>query len=195
MNPNYYTFKHYAKFTDPNWVRSDANNSEPSYLKITGFKDPCEPNASIVIINTSTDTDINLMLTLTGYSPQNSGIYQTKSDANFTYIGTFSPSTKVLLPKRSITTIHMWGFGNCASVQDWGLDLDSDLNGDCYVNFYDLKIITDNWLHDNCSSLNNWCGWADMTMNGAVDFIDFNDFTPQWRQCNDPTNPNCPHNW
>jgi len=195
INPNYYTFKHYAKFTDPNWYRTDANDSEPNYLRITAFKDPCEPNASIVIINTSTDTDINLMLSLTGYTPQNSGIYQTKSDANFAYIGTFSPSTKVLLPKQSITTIHLWGFGNCASVQAWGLGLDSDLNGDCYVNFYDLQILTDNWLHSNCSSSNGWCGWADLTMNGSVDFIDFSDFAPQWKRCNNPLDPNCTQNW
>jgi glucuronoarabinoxylan endo-1,4-beta-xylanase len=195
VNPTYYTFKHYAKFTDPGWVRSDANNSEPNYLRITAFKDACEPNASIVIINTSTDTDINLMLTLTGYTPQNSGIYQTKSDANFAYIGTFSPSTEVLLPKKSITTIHLWGFADCASVQNWGLGLDSDLNGDCYINFYDLKVITDNWLHDNCSDLNNWCGRADLTMNGNVNFIDFSDFAPQWKRCNNPSDPNCTHNW
>jgi O-glycosyl hydrolase len=195
INPTYYTFKHYAKFTDPNWYRTDANNSEPNYLRITAFKSPCEPNASIVIINTSTDTDINLMLSLTGYSSQNSGIYQTKSDANFAYIGTFYPSTKVLLPKQSITTIHLWGFGDCASVQNWGLGLNSDLNGDCYINFYDLKIITDNWLHGNCSSSNGWCSWADLTMNGSVDFIDFSDFANQWLLCNDPENPNCPQNW
>ena len=194
INPVYYAMKHYSKFTDPNWQRVDANTIS-SNLRISAYKDPCEPNAAIVIINTSTTTDINLTLALNGFTPQNSGIYQSKSDANFAYIGTFSTSTPVLLPKQSITTIHLAGFADCAAVQAGGYRLDSDLNGDCYVDYLDLEIIAYYWLHTDCIAPGN-CQNADFApTDGVVDFFDFSDFGPQWSQCNDPRDPDCTPNW
>lgn len=169
INSVYYAMKHYSKYTEPNWYRVDANTGSPD-LRITAYKDPCEPNASIVIINTSGANDINLAISLTGYSAKNSEIYRSRADVNFGYIGTFSPSAKVLLPRQSITTIHLWGTG-----------FESDLNNDGYVDLYDLKIIADNWLHGNCGVSNGWCGGADLTRNGNVDFNDFSDFAEQWK--------------
>jgi len=99
------------------------------------------------------------------------------------------------------TTGDLWSFTTvgpqtCDEVQNQGFYLDSDRNGDCYVDYYDLKIIADNWLHDDCSDLNAWCGWADWpSMDGSVDFTDLSDFAPQWMQCNNPQDPNCTPNW
>ena len=195
INPVYYAMKHYSKFTDPNWQRVDANTTNSSDLRISAFKDPCEPNAAIVIINTSTTTDINLTLALNGFNPQNSGIYQSKSDANFAYIGTFSTSTPVFLPKQSITTIHLAGIINCADVQAYGYRLTSDLNGDCYVDSTDLGVIASYWLHTDCASPSN-CQGADFApTDGVVDFLDFADFGPEWMQCNNPQDPDCTSNW
>ncbi|MGD0553314.1 MAG: carbohydrate binding domain-containing protein [Sedimentisphaerales bacterium] len=194
INPVYYAMKHFSKFTDPGWQRIDANTTS-SDLRISAYKDPCEPNATIVVINTSTTTDVNLTLSLNGFNPGNSGIYQSKSDANFTYIGTFSTSTPVLLPKQSITTIHLAGFGDCAAVQAGHYRLDSDLNGDCYVDYEDLAIIAYYWLHTDCTAPGN-CQNADFApTNGTVDFLDFADFGPEWRQCNNPKDANCTPNW
>jgi hypothetical protein len=194
INPVYYAMMHYSRFTDPNWQRVDAN-SNSSALRISAYKDPCEPNASIVIINTSTTTDINLTLALTGFTPQNSGIYQSKSGVNCAYIGTFSTSTPVFLPKQSITTIHLAGFADCASVQAYGYRLSSDLNGDCYVDSLDLGVIAGEWLHADCTTPGN-CQNADFApTDGTVDFLDFGDFGPQWMQCNDPEDPYCTPNW
>jgi len=138
---------------------------------------------------------VNLTLSLNGFNPGNSGIYQSKSDANFTYIGTFSTSTPVLLPKQSITTIHLAGFGDCAAVQAGHYRLDSDLNGDCYVDYEDLAIIAYYWLHTDCTAPGN-CQNADFApTNGTVDFLDFADFGPEWRQCNNPKDANCTPNW
>jgi glucuronoarabinoxylan endo-1,4-beta-xylanase len=194
INPVYYTMKHFSKFTDPGWQRVDANSTS-SDLRITAYKNPDEPNAAIVIINTSTTTDMNLTLALNGFNPQNSGIYQSKSDANFAYIGTFSTSTPVLLPKQSITTIHLAGFGDCNSVQASGYRLDSDLNGDCYVDLLDMEIMAYYWLHTDCTAPGN-CQNADFApTDGTVDFLDFADFGPQWRQCNNPLDAGCTPNW
>jgi O-glycosyl hydrolase len=194
INPVYYAMKHFSKFTDPNWQRVDANTTS-SDLRITAYKDPCEPNAAIVIINTSTTTDMNLTLALNGFNPQNSGIYQSKSDANFAYIGTFNPLSKTFLPKQSITTIHLAGFGDCNAVQAGGYGLDSDLNGDCYVNLLDLEIMAYYWLNTNCSASENCEGADFVPTDNTVDFLDFADFGPQWRQCNNPLDANCTPNW
>ena len=69
---------------------------------------------------------MNLTLALNGFTPQNSGIYQSTSNANFAYIGTFSTSTPVFLPKQSITTIHLAGFADCAGVQAGGYGLEGN---------------------------------------------------------------------
>ncbi len=151
---------HYSRFTDPGWQRVDANSTS-SNLRISAYKDPCEPNAAIVIINTSTTTDMNLALALNGFNRCKTPGY---TNPNLTLTsrisGTFSTSTQVLLPKQSITTIHLAGFADCDSVQAGGYGLDSDLNGDCYVDLLDLVIMADYWLHTNCTAPGN-CQNAD----------------------------------
>jgi len=38
---------------------------------------------------------------------------------------------------------------SCAEVQDWGLSLQADLNGDCYVNWQDFTLFASQWLFCN----------------------------------------------
>ncbi len=194
INSDYYGFKHYSKFTDPGWQRVDANSTS-SNLRISAYKDPCEPNASVMIINTSATTDVNLTLSLAGFTPQNSEIYQSTSSTYFAYIGTFSTSTPELLPKKSITTIHLMGYADCAAVQADNHQLDSDLNGDCYVDLLDMEIMADYWLNTNCAALDNCEGADFVPTDCTVDFLDFADLGPQWRQCNNPQDANCTPNW
>jgi endo-1,4-beta-xylanase len=96
-------------------------------------------------------------------------------------------------------TIELTNVGpptTCQQVHDLGLTLLADLNGDCYVNYLDLKIFADNWLRNDCNESNNWCGRADLwSMDGSVNFVDFSEFALQWMQCNDPENPDCTPNW
>jgi hypothetical protein len=198
INPTYYTMKHFAKFTDPGWRRVDAN-TDSSGLRISAYKDPYDTNMAIVIINAAS-IDINLSLSLSGFTSSanwlTNEMYRTASTSSWASLGAFDPNQPLLIPAQSITTIHIAAFQNCADVQNNGFGLNSDLNGDCYIDYYDLKIIADNWLRNDCSGSNNWCGWADWpSMNGSVDFIDFNNFAPQWMTCNSPLDPKCTHNW
>jgi hypothetical protein len=86
-------------------------------------------------------------------------------------------------------------YSDCNEVQTAGHRLNSDLNGDCYVDLLDLEIIAYYWLHTDCTAPGN-CQHADFTpTDGAVDFLDFGDFGPEWMQCNDPQNPGCTPNW
>ena len=86
-------------------------------------------------------------------------------------------------------------YETCEDVQTAGFALLSDLDGDCYVNYWDLEIITDYWLNTDCDQLEN-CEGADFEpTDGAVDFFDYSDFAEDWMQCNDPEDSNCTPNW
>ncbi|MGA2916264.1 MAG: carbohydrate binding domain-containing protein [Sedimentisphaerales bacterium] len=194
INPVYYAFKHYAAFTDPNWYRVGAS-TDSNGLRITAFKSPDDSNLTVVILNVSPAVDINLSLSLNNFYPAGSAVYQTKSDANFAYIGTFNKSSRLFLPHQSITTICLAAPTDCNGVQTAGSALPSDLNKDCYVDFKDLDIFADNWLSTNCGSSNN-CNGADFKpVDGIVNFLDFKAFAQQWMLCNDPQNSNCTPNW
>ncbi len=86
-------------------------------------------------------------------------------------------------------------YPDCNSVQAGGYHLDSDLNGDCYVDLLDLEIMADYWLHTDCTTQGN-CQGADFApTDGTVDFHDFGDLAVQWLQCNNPEDPGCTPNW
>jgi len=84
--------------------------------------------------------------------------------------------------------------GNCDEVQFLGLALNSDINGDCYVDFDDLDVIANHWLRTDCGGIEN-CSGADFEPDNNVDFTDFSIFGLQWSQCNDPLDPACTSNW
>jgi hypothetical protein len=178
----YWFFKHYAYFTDPGWyvVNASLDGTGSDNLRMTAFKSPDSNQLTVVILNKSaTSTDV--MLTLNGFTPCSSEIYRSSETENWLYLGPYSPS--LTLPAYSITTIHMTRA------------LKSDLSGDCYVNYKDLKIITDHWLNTDCTEPEN-CGGADFEpTDGIVDLFDFSDFALQWLWCNNPEDPGCVHNW
>ena len=63
-----------------------------------------------------------------------------------------------------------------------------DFNGDCRVDYRDLKRIIDNWLAD-CTSPDN-CGGADFEpTDGVVNLVDYSDFATQWLWYDNP--PSC----
>jgi hypothetical protein len=195
INLPYYAFKHYSAFTDPGWHRVEAS-TDSSGLRISAFKSPDSTVLSVVVINTST-TDIDLSLSLEGFSPDSSGVYRTSETQHTAYIGTFDESQPLTFPMQSITTISLTGtpyFSNCAEVLAAGYGLTSDINCDCHVDYRDLEIMTDYWLTTNCDELSN-CGGADFEPDGDVDFVDFGTLAVQWMQCNDPQEPDCTPNW
>jgi GH35 family endo-1,4-beta-xylanase len=86
-------------------------------------------------------------------------------------------------------------YQNCEDVLAGGYGLTSDLMSDCYVNFWDLKIMADYWLNTDCTELDN-CEGADFEpTDGTVDLLDFSDFAQQWLLCNNPADSACIENW
>jgi O-glycosyl hydrolase len=199
INPVYYAFKHYAAFTDPNWQRLEADTNSPA-LRISAYISPDNNQMSIVIINTSTDINIALDLSVGNFEVQDGNVYRTNSSLTekCAFVGTFDEDTPLALPKNSITTVALRGTlipTNCQEVKDFGHRLPSDLTGDCYVNYKDLDVISDYWLNTGCGDYNN-CDGADFApRDGIVNFFDFSGFAEQWMQCNNPLDLNCVPNW
>jgi O-glycosyl hydrolase len=199
VNPLYYAFKQYAAFTDPGWHRVEASTDlgDLGDLRISAFKSPDNQQLSIMIINLADDS-INLSLNLNGFLQSNSEIYRTSATENAIYVGPFYGKVGLLeLPAQSITTIHSNNTvpSNCDEVQDAGFGLTSDTDGDCYVNYEDLKIITDHWLDTDCTGPEH-CEGADFApTDGAVNLLDLSRFAEQWLWCNDPEDSNCVNNW
>jgi glucuronoarabinoxylan endo-1,4-beta-xylanase len=201
INPVYYAFKHFSYFTDPGWYRVDANTTS-SNLRISAYKTPYDTNLAIVIINTSSSADVSLTLSLTGFvSPATwltNEMYRSTSTSYWASLGQFNPYQPLLIPAQSITTIHLVTYQTCAEVQYYGYWLDSDLNGDCYVDYLDLMIMAENWLRSDCSYLNEFCDYTDYPWgegDGKVNFIDVSVFASLWMQCDNPQDANCTPNW
>ena len=192
INSVYYAFKHYSKFTDPGWHRVAAD-AYSSGLRISAYKSPDDSNMAIVIINTSDAVDSNLALSLGSLPPTSSEIYRSVSGSYWSYVGDLNLSGPLLVPKKSITTIHLTP--TCVAAIAGGYRLYSDINTDCYVDIEDLGEFALRWLRNDCDESNNYCNFADIDFSSDVDFIDLSWFGSQWLTCNDPQNPECSPNW
>jgi O-glycosyl hydrolase len=197
----YWFLKHYAFFTDPGWFRAKATTASGD-LRITAFRNITDVNTTIVILNKSATNDVNLTLSLTGFVSQatwlKNEMYRSTSTSSWASLGTFNPNQALTIPAQSITTIHLATFQTCAEVQSAGYWLTSDITGDCYVDYLDLKVIADNWLRQDCNESNDWCDWADLPWtapDGKIDLFDFSTFAPLWMRCNNPEDPNCRSSW
>jgi hypothetical protein len=66
----------------------------------------------------------------------------------------------------------------------WGVPqpIQGDLNHDCAVNLFDLRILADNWLRRDCK-YTGFCNEADLNYDHQIDFLDFTLFTDNWLGC------------
>ena len=163
---------------------------------MVAFKSPEDDQVTVVVLNKSAN-GYSLNLTLNGFTPSDSEVYQSGETTHWLYLGALGSSVR--LPAYSITTIHVTGApfapADCDEVQTSGHGLTSDIDGNCYVDYEDLKIITDHWLDADCAEPEN-CEGADFEpTDGVVDLYDFSDFAVQWLWCNDPEGMGCIENW
>jgi len=107
INHTYYAFKQYTAFTDPGWHRVEAS-TDSTGLRISAFKSDDANELTVAIINVS-DIDIDLTLSLGGFSPDSSKVYRTSETEHTAYIGTFDQSQPIELPLQTITTISLAG--------------------------------------------------------------------------------------
>lgn len=121
INPVYYAFKHYSAFTDPNWQRVDAS-TDSSCLRISAYISPSNNQVSVVIINTSTDTNIELDLSFTGFTVTGGDIYRSSQSENCVLVGSFNTANSLTLPANSITTLSLFS-GTGVVLCEWWTDI------------------------------------------------------------------------
>jgi serine protease len=73
-----------------------------------------------------------------------------------------------------------YGWGQVNAVAALTCVIPGDLNGDCRVDLADLDILAQHWLENTCTPADSFCGGADITQNGFVDFEDFAQIADYW---------------
>ncbi len=196
INPVYYAFKNYSAFIHSGWRRLEASTDSPN-PRISAYISPDNKQLTVVIINTDADTNVELDLSFNNFSVEDGNVYRTSSMQNCELIGDFNDSGPLILPAESITTLALFGtliLTDCQQVQDAGLNLAGDLDGNCYVNLADVSVLTDQWLSSNPIAIppNHT---PDILSDNKVNLSDLAVLTNDWLNCNNPQDSNCIKNW
>jgi hypothetical protein len=122
--------------------------------------------------------DVNHIARWNGSNWQPLGKGITTNGAYFTSIAAFTTYKGELIAGGSFTTAGGVASANWAR---WGAPevYEGDLNHDCSVDLYDLSLLVERWLNDDCM-YNGWCYEADLNYDFKVDFADFDNMAANW---------------
>lgn len=97
----YYSVRHFAKFTDPGWVRVGATSSSDA-LRVSAFVSPDEDAVTVVMLNVSnTRRDVRLSSSFDGFTR---AIYQSTGADTWQELSVASDAP-IVLPASSVTTL------------------------------------------------------------------------------------------
>jgi len=103
INDLYYALKHFARWTDPGWVRVDATASASS-LRTSAFVSPDGSSLTLVLLNTGAKD--HMVAVSPGAFPFGSlAIYRSSGDSERTTSVALESDGNLLLPPRSIATL------------------------------------------------------------------------------------------
>lgn len=108
IKPVYYVFKQYSAFTDSDWQRVEASTDNPG-LRISAYSSPDNKKLTVVLINTTPGTDVNLNFSLKGLTASKGEIYRSSEKEKCVNVGSFKAGELVKLPANSITTLVLSG--------------------------------------------------------------------------------------
>jgi glucuronoarabinoxylan endo-1,4-beta-xylanase len=103
INDTYYALKHFARWTDPGWVRVDATSSV-SAVRASAFLSPDGGSLTVVLLNTG-GKDHLVATNATGFSYGSLAIYRSSGDSERTAEVAPDSDGNILLPPRSIATV------------------------------------------------------------------------------------------
>lgn len=106
INPTYYAFKHYSAFIDADWQRVDAS-TDNSGLKVSAYVSPDNRKLTAIIINTTTDTEISLDLSVKNFSISKGEIYRSSQNEKCVLVGNYNKKAALKLPAYSVTTLSL----------------------------------------------------------------------------------------
>jgi O-glycosyl hydrolase len=104
--PVYYAFKHYSAFIDANWQRVDTSTDNKG-VRISAYINPDNKKISVVLINTTKDTDIALGLSIKDFKVAKGDIYRSSKKENCLRVGAYDKDAPLKLPAYSVTTLSL----------------------------------------------------------------------------------------
>jgi len=103
INDLYYALKHFARWTDPGWVRVDATSSV-SAVRTSAFVSPDGSSLTLVLLNTGAKD--HMVAVSPGAFPFGSlAIYRSSGDSERTASVALESDGSIFLPSRSIATL------------------------------------------------------------------------------------------
>lgn len=103
INDIYYALKHFARWTDPGWVRVDATSSV-SAVRSSAFVSPDGGRLTLVLLNTSAN-DHTIAVNPGDFQFGTLAIYRSSGDSERTTSVAMESDGRLRLPSRSIATL------------------------------------------------------------------------------------------
>ena len=104
INDLYYALKHFARWTDPGWVRVDATSSV-SAVRASAFVSPDGASLTLVLLNTSGSQDHVVSVSPGAFPFGTLTIYRSSGDSERTTVVAPESDGTIALPARAIATI------------------------------------------------------------------------------------------
>ncbi len=105
IKPVYYAFKQFSAFTDSGWQRVDASTKNTG-LRMSAYISPDNKKLTVVIINTTADTEITLNNSFKGFKISTGKIYRSSRTEKCVLVGKYRKKP-LKLPANSITTLAL----------------------------------------------------------------------------------------
>ena len=106
INPAYYAFKQYSAFIESNWQRVEASTNNIG-VRISAYISPDCKKLTAVILNTTTNTDIELKIALENFSISKGEVYRSSKTEKCAKVGSYDGSGPLKLPAYSVTTLSL----------------------------------------------------------------------------------------
>jgi O-glycosyl hydrolase len=106
IKPTYYAFKQYSAFIYHGWQRVAAT-TENTGLRLTAYVSPDNQKMTVVLINTTTETDIKVDLSFDNLTIADGDIYRSSVTESCVRVGGFNGQNPLRVPANSIVTLAL----------------------------------------------------------------------------------------
>ena len=105
----YFSLRHFARFTDPGWVRIGAASSVDDKVRVSAFASPDEKQLTAIVINSSATEAATVRVDAPGWEGAGSVVYRTvyrpKASETWKELGALPAARTVEMPSRSVATV------------------------------------------------------------------------------------------
>ena len=105
----YFSLRHFARYTDPGWVRVGAASNVSDKVRASAFASPDEKQLTAIVINSSATEAATVRVDAAGWEGTGSAVFRTvyrsKSSETWKELGALPPARTVEMPPRSVATV------------------------------------------------------------------------------------------